>query len=123
MQVKTGVDSGRRKLLTAGLLLFSMLVPGVALAQSSAMKSVQGRVLGSGDTPIQSAIVYLDDTKSNSIRSFISTQNGSYRFGQLSSDVDYKIWAEYKGEKSDTKAISSFNSRKNVVIDFHFKDK
>ena len=68
-------------------------------------------------------IVYLQDNKTNSIRSFISTDDGSYRFGQLSPDTDYQVWARYKNEKSETKPISSYDSRKQVTIDLHFKTK
>lgn len=123
MQGKLKEIGGRRKLLASVLAVGCLLLPGAVLAQSSAMKSVQGKVLGPANAPLQSAIVYLDDSKSNSIRSFISTKDGSYRFGQLSPDVDYKIWAKYKGVKSGTQTISSFNSKTNVYIDFHFKSK
>lgn len=123
MQPGRRIEGGRRNALAAGLLLCCAMLPVGGLAQSSTMKAVQGRVFGPADTPIQGAIVYLDDTKSNGVRSFISTKDGSYRFGQLSSDVDYTIWAKYKGTKSDTKTISSFSSKTNVVMDFHFEKK
>lgn len=99
------------------------LVSAAALAQSNAMKTLQGKVLGSGDAPLSGAIVYLQDGKTNSIRSFISTADGSYRFGQLASDTDYQVWARYKDEKSATKPISSYDSRKQVIIDLHIKTK
>jgi hypothetical protein len=103
--------------------LLLVLVSAAALAQSNAMKTLQGKVLGSGDAPLSGAIVYLEDGKTNDIRSFISTDDGSYRFGQLSSDIDYQVWARYKNEKSPTKPISSYDSRKQVVIDLHIKTK
>lgn len=103
--------------------LLLALVSAAALAQSNAMKTLQGKVLGSGDAPLSGAIVYLQDGKTNDIRSFISTDDGSYRFGQLSSDIDYQVWARYKNEKSPTKPISSYDSRKLVVIDLHIKTK
>jgi hypothetical protein len=101
------------------LLSFLALATAFALAQSSAAKSLQGKVLGSGESPLSGAIVYLQDSKSNSIRSFISTNDGSYRFGQLASDTDYQVWAQYKNAKSPTKTISSYDSRKQVTIDLH----
>jgi Carboxypeptidase regulatory-like domain len=99
------------------------LATSFAFAQSSAVKTLQGRVLGVDDAPLSGAIVYLQDGKTNSIRSFFSTANGSYRFGQLSSDTDYQVWAKYKNEKSGTRTISSYDSRKNLVIDLHIKAK
>jgi hypothetical protein len=105
------------------IFLFAALITGFAAAQSATGKTLQGKVLSSNDSPLTGAIVYLQDGRTNSIRSFISTDNGSYRFGQLASDVDYQVWAQYKGEKSGTKTISSYDSRKKVVIDFRIKTK
>ncbi len=102
-------------------VLLIVLAAGVVLAQSRTPKSLEGKVLGNSDVPLSGAVVYLQDSKSNGIRSFISTADGSYRFGQISPDTDYQVWAEYKGVKSPTKAISSFDSRKQVTIDLHIK--
>jgi hypothetical protein len=102
-------------------VLVILLAVGAAFAQSRAPKSLEGKVLGNGDVPLSGAIVYLQDSSTNNIRSFISTADGSYRFGQLSSDTDYQVWAEYKGVKSSTKQISSFDSRKQVTIDLRIK--
>jgi hypothetical protein len=99
------------------------LISTFALAQKTTTKTLQGKVLGSGDAPLAGAIVYLEDSKTNEIRSFISTSDGSYRFGQLSPDTDYHVWAQYKNEKSPTKPISSYDSRKQVTIDLHIKTK
>lgn len=99
------------------------LAAGLVLAQSGAAKTLQGRIFGSNEAPLSGAIVYLQDGKTNSIRSFFSTANGSYRFGPLSSDTDYQVWAKYKDAKSGTKTISSFDTRKNIVIDLHIKTK
>jgi hypothetical protein len=105
------------------IALLIALVSAAALAQSNAMKTLQGKVLGSGNAPLSGAIVYLQDGKTNDIRSFISVADGSYRFGQLTSDTDYQVWARYKNEKSPTKPISSYDSRKMVIIDLHIKTK
>jgi hypothetical protein len=93
-----------------------------AIAQNQANKTVEGKVIGSDNSPLSGAIVYLQDSKTNGIRSFISTADGSYRFGQVSSDIDYQIWAQYKNAKSNTKTISSFDSRKQVNIELKIKN-
>lgn len=112
----------RSAFLISAFLLVT-LISSVAFAQSSAPKSLQGKVLSNEDTPLSGAIVYLQDSKTNTIRSFISTSDGSYRFGQLASDTDYQVWAQYKGIKSATKTISSYDSRKQVTIDLRIKTK
>ena len=112
----------RRLAAVTALLVVCLLVPAAAVAQNNAVRSVEGKVYGPQGTPLNSAVVYLQDSKTNNIKSFISTQDGSYRFGQLSTDIDYQLWAEYKGNKSERKNISSFNSKKQLVIDLHIKD-
>jgi len=113
-----------RSILVVSLVV-SLMVPGMALAAGFAAqnstKTLQGKVLSSSDKPLSGAIVYLESGKTNSIRSFISTADGSYHFGQLAADTDYQIWARYKNIKSDTKGISSYDSRPKVVINFRIK--
>lgn len=100
-------------------LLF-LLVAGAA-AQNIKFKTLDGKVLGNGDAPLRSAIVYLQDSRSNSIRTFIATDDGTYRFGQIAPDLDYTVWAKYKDAKSPTKTISAYDSRKQLTIDLHIK--
>jgi hypothetical protein len=111
-----------RKLKYAASLAAALLVllTGAA-AQNAKTKSLDGRVLGNGDAPLASAIVYLQDSRSNGIRTFIATQDGSYRFGQIAPDLDYTVWAKYKDAKSSTKTISAYDSRKQLTIDLHIK--
>jgi hypothetical protein len=108
----------RRSTLAAMLFL---LAAGAAFAQNVKYKTLDGKVFGNGELVLPGAIVYLQDSKANTIRSFIATQDGSYRFGQISPDIDYTVWSKYKEAKSPTKTISSYDSRKNVTIDLHIK--
>ena len=57
------------------------------------------------------------------VRTFITEADGRYRFGQLASDVDYQLWAEFKGHKSKTRAISSFDSKKQFNFDLKVETK
>jgi hypothetical protein len=94
---------------------------GQSLAQS--MRVVQGLVLNADGQPQQNAVVYLQDQKSLQVRTYITEADGRYRFGQLSSDVDYQLWAEYKGHKSKTRSISSFDSKKELIFDLKIDSK
>ncbi len=73
------------------------------------------------DQPVQKAIVYLKNTKSLLIKTYITDADGSYRFSGLASNVDYEIYAEQQGARSDTKTLSSFDSRKQVNITLKIK--
>lgn len=82
-------------------------------------KNVVGQVLTKSDDPIPEAIVYLKNTKTLTIKSFITEKDGAYRFHGLSPNVDYEIYAEFQGQKSPTKTISSFDTRTNVTLNIH----
>ncbi len=90
---------------------------GFAQTIGQAVRVVQGIVRDSSDQPQANAVVYLQDQKTLEVRTYITQADGRYRFGQLSSEVDYQLWAEYKGHKSKTRSISSFDSKKEFTFD------
>jgi hypothetical protein len=111
--------SGTRLRLLLLLLLACAASCSQGLAQNAgqAVRVVQGVVRDSSDQLQANAIVYLQDQKSLEVRTYITEADGHYRFGQLSSEVDYQLWAEYKGHKSKTRSISSFDSKKQFNFD------
>ena len=105
----------------SGLAISLMVLLGGAAAQNIKFKALDGKVLGNDDIALQGAIVYLENSKDSTIRTFISTQDGTYRFGQIAPDLDYTVWAKYKDAKSSTKTISAYDSRQSLTIDLHIK--
>jgi hypothetical protein len=81
------------------------------------LRVVQGRVINAQDSPQPNAVVYLQNQKSLEVKTYIATADGSYRFGQLSGDVDYQLWAKYQNSKSKVRSISSFDSKKQFNFD------
>jgi Carboxypeptidase regulatory-like domain len=91
---------------------------GAVFAQDRgpAQRVVQGKVVDADNAPIKGAVVYLKDSRSLAVKSFFSDDQGGYRFGQLSPNTDYEIWAESNGKKSAVKTISSFDSKSQFNI-------
>jgi hypothetical protein len=82
-------------------------------------RNVTGQVLNKSDAPLSEAIVYLKNTKTLTIKSFITEKDGGYRFHNLTPNIDYEIYAEYQGQKSGAKTLSSFDDRSNVTLTIH----
>ena len=114
-----------KRLLVGFVLVFavaaSVAPPAIfADTRGPVQRVVSGRVLDDGDKPVPNAVVYLKDTKTLSVKSYIAGADGTYRFGQLSGTTDYEIWAESGGKKSKTRGISSFDSKTQFTIDLKF---
>ena len=109
-----------RLVLSACLAVAACLVlPQVSVSaqdRGPVQRTVQGKVVDKSGAPLKGAVVYLKDDHTLSVMSKITDGEGSYRFGQLSQNTDYELWAESNGKKSKTKNISSFESRNA----FHF---
>jgi len=76
-----------------------------------------GKVLDSQDNPLPDAVVYVTNTRTRAIKTYIVGKDGAYRFPALSAAIDYEIYAQYNGHKSDTKSVSQFDDRSQVYLD------
>lgn len=78
-------------------------------------------MLTSSRAIVVGAVVQIKDTKSLQIRSFITQEDGRYRFYGLSANSDYELSAEKNGISSGIKTLSMFDNRKKVVFDIRMK--
>jgi hypothetical protein len=65
----------------------------------------------------------LKNTRSNVVRSYISDDSGNYRFSGLDPNADYEIHAEKDGSTSATRTVSSFDSKKDLVVNLKIDKK
>jgi len=86
-------------------------------------RTLTGTVLDKSDKPIPEAVVYLKNTKTLAIKTYISQNDGTYRFPELSLNADYDIYAEKQGEKSKTKTLSQFDDRDKPNINLQLEPK
>ncbi len=75
-----------------------------------------GKVLDPQDNPLPDAVVYVTNTRTRTVKTYIVGPDGSYRFPALSTAVDYEVYAQYKTHKSDTKSLSQFDDRSQVSL-------
>jgi Carboxypeptidase regulatory-like domain len=79
-------------------------------------RTLTGSVLDKGDQPVPNAVVYLKDTKTLAVKTFIAQNDGTYRFPGLSTNIDYEVYAQRDGKKSATKVLSQFDDREQARI-------
>jgi hypothetical protein len=114
----------RNALFFAGSVI--LLASMVAYASPDKKDKQQGRllygkVLDQQDNPVVGAIVYLTNSRTHAVKTYIVSQEGTYRFPGLSS-VDYEVYAQHNERKSDTKSVSQFDDRTEVYIDLRINN-
>ena len=106
------------RVVMAALLMVQMVeaVPSDSKEKPATGRMLTGKVLDRQDNPVVNSVVYLSNTRTHAVTSYIVGPDGSYQFPQLSPNVDYEVYAQYQGHKSDTKTVSQFDDRKQVNI-------
>jgi hypothetical protein len=75
-----------------------------------------GKVLDAADSPLPDAVVYLTNTQTRSIKTYIVGADGAYRFPGLQPGIDYEVYAQFNKHKSATKTVSQFDDRAQVYV-------
>jgi hypothetical protein len=113
---------------TGLLLLFSALVMAAPAQFGRAPKGdntrlLIGKVLDRADNPLPNAVVYLTNSRTRAVKTYIVGADGSYRFPALQPSIDYEVYAQLQGHKSDTKTVSQFDDRQQVSINLKIDTK
>jgi len=118
------MKAGRR---IGSLLLILALLAGVAAAQDkkreAQLRTVRGVVIDKSENPLSGSVVFLKNMRTNSVRSSYIDDMGSYRFSGLDPNADYELHAEKDGAKSTTRTVSSFDGRKDIVLNLKIEKK
>ena len=80
------------------------------------LRTVHGLAVDSAENPIPSAIVYLVNGKTQSVKTYIADESGNYRFSGLDPNADYELHAEHDNLTSATRTVSSFNSSRDIEV-------
>src|ERR1700720_1350218 len=113
-----------RSAMKAFVCFCALLITLCALALASPDKKekavgrlLYGKVLDPQDNPLPDAVVYVTNTRTRAVKTYIVGPDGTYRFPALSTAVDYEIYAQYNGHKSDTKSVGQFDDRPQIYLD------
>ena len=121
----TAFDNSRERSCTVGVLFRKGEGEGGQDKKKGgpATRTVQGQVISADSAPLSGAVVYLKNTKTLQVNSFITKDDGTYYFHELSPDIDYELKAAADGLNSPTRTLSSFDSRKEAVVDLKLAKK
>ena len=86
-------------------------------------RSVSGFVRDPNNQNVEGAIVRLKDLKTLEVRSFITLEDGSYRFHGLSTETDYELKATHDDMESRTRRLTVYDSRKKANMNLKLKPK
>lgn len=101
--------------LRAQALLFTaLLIPVFAGPQR---RSVSGFVVDHSGKPIAGAAVKLKNVVTLDVRSYITQEDGHYRFYGLHPDMEYSLRARRDGHSSKSRRITKFESRESIRLD------
>ena len=111
----------------SGLAVVLSLFAAVGVAQDkkheAQLRTVRGVVVDRSDSPLSGSVVFLKNLRTNSVRSSYTDDTGNYRFSGLDPNADYELHAEKEGAKSPTRTVSSFDSRKDMVLNLKIDKK
>ena len=103
-----------------GLLAVAWLLHASGLAakkqKAPTTKTVIGQVMDKTEAGISGAEVTLKDLQTGKTVAIYAEANGQYQFTDLDPHHDYEIQASFKGVASETRQVSSFDTRWKVVI-------
>ena len=103
----------------SGVLAVTWLLhaPGLAAKQKApTTKTVSGVVTDKAENGISGATVTLKELQTGKTVAIYADANGHYSFSDLDPHYDYEIQASSKGVSSETRHVSSFDTRMRLVI-------
>jgi hypothetical protein len=84
---------------------------------------LSGKVIDKQDNPLSDSVVYLSNTRTQAVKSYIVGPDGAYHFPELSPNIDYEVYAQFNGKKSETKTISHFDDRHQLNMNLRIDTK
>ncbi|HXZ11013.1 MAG TPA: carboxypeptidase-like regulatory domain-containing protein [Candidatus Sulfotelmatobacter sp.] len=87
------------------------------------LRTVRGVVLDKDENPAPSSVVYLKNTKTQGVKTYIADDTGHFRFSGLDPNIDYELHAERNDMTSPTRQISSFETKRDIDISLKLSHK
>jgi hypothetical protein len=123
------MKKGRSPMKKALIIALTFLIVSAAAfgapseKKSDNSRTLSGRVADKQDGALANAVVYLTNTRTRAVKTYIVGDDGVYRFPSLAPNIDYEVYAQFNGHKSDTKTVSQFDNRQQLNINLKIDTK
>jgi hypothetical protein len=94
-----------------------LAAPSLAKEREAPGRLLVGKVVNRQYSPVPNAVVYVTDTRTHAVKTYIVGDDGMFRFPALAANVDYEVYAQVNGKASDTKRVSQFDDRKVINVE------
>ena len=115
--------SSHYKFVAALTIFFAVAVNAQNNKHAPQLKTVRGVVMDKTENAVNGAVVFLKNIHSNQVRSNITNEQGNYRFSGIDPNAEYELYAEKDNTKSQTRNISSFENRVDIVLNLKLERK
>ena len=82
-------------------------------------KTVVGQVFDASDNPIPGAAVEMTNLTTGKTSGIYTGPDGRFTFTDLKLTQDYQFKAHYKGQTSEVRKVSSWDTRFDLVLNLH----
>ena len=98
------------------LVAVGILVWSPVLAGQRVFRNLTGTVTDGQHEPLRGAVVLVHCEATGTVVSYITDKTGLYSFQRLDGDLDYSVWATWRGRRSAAKKLSLFDSKADKVV-------
>jgi hypothetical protein len=92
-------------------------------ADKSRLRDLKGMVKDETNNPVEGAIIKLKNGKTGKVVEYITKQDGTYLFYDLSMDIDYDLLVTRDGFEDAKKTLSRYDSRKPASLNLQLEHK
>lgn len=115
--------TGRSQRVVVVVLLVGVVAATLAVVAGAQdqKRTVRGQVLDEKGEVVAGAIVNLKNKQTDDTLTVTTGGEGRYQFNDVDMKADFKLYAEYKGQKSRERTISQFDTRSIAVYNLRLE--
>ena len=102
----------------AGGWVIAAVLAAAPLQAQQGLRDVSGTVTDEHHEPLRGAVVYCENDATQEVVTYLTDRGGNFRLRRLSGDLDYHVWAMYRGVVTKKRFLSKFDAKSQREMDF-----